>query len=134
MKKLFILITLLTYLPFVNAEMKYNDISVSHKDVGGSACLSTIDVRITDELAKEPDYLIDYDYSNIRKDGVLMNVYYSNVLGKAQWVDFPSPHGIYLMPTSIYLPIEKWINKGVKTDGSWWVRIVLLNPVECGDK
>jgi len=112
------------------AYMNYKDLSISHKDVG-SSCMSTIDIRITKELGEKADYLVDYDYSNIRKDGVLMNVYYSNILGKSQWIDFPSPHNIYLMPTSIYLPIEGWLKNGVVADGSWWIRIVILNPKSC---
>ena len=133
MKKLTLLTMLSAFTLFSYASIKYEDLSISHKDVG-SSCLSTIDVRITEDLAKQSDFLVDYNYSNIRKDGVLMSVYYSNILGKSQWVDFPSPHGIYLMPTSIYLPIKEWIKKGVKADGSWWVRIVILNSAQCINK
>ncbi len=133
MKKLLTLLIPLTFALNSYAVMTYDDLSVSHKSVG-SSCLSTIDVKITEELGKKDDLLVDYDYSNIRKDGVLMNVYYSNIMGKAQWVDFPSPHGIYLMPNSLYLPIDKWIKSGVKANGSWWVRIVILNPRGCNEK
>lgn len=133
MKKPLSLLILLTLTLNSYAVMTYEDLSVTHKSVG-SSCLSTIDVRITEELGKESDLLVDYDYSNIRKDGVLMNVYYSNILGKAQWVDFPSPHGIYLMPNSLYLPIDRWLESGVKTNGSWWVRIVILNSRSCNEE
>jgi hypothetical protein len=118
------------FITSVSAQMQYEDFSISHKSIG-SSCMSTIDLRITEEIGKQSDYLIDYDYGNIRKDGVLMSVYYSNLLAKAQWNDFPSPHGIILMPTNLYLPIDKWIESGVKANGSWWIRIVILNPISC---
>ena len=82
MKKLLFLLTLSALTLHAYAAMTYEDLSVSHKNVG-SSCLSTIDARITEELGKESDLLVDYDYSNIRKDGILMNVYYSNILGKS---------------------------------------------------
>ena len=130
MKKLLFLLTLSTFTLNAYAAMTYEDLSITHKNVG-SSCLSTIDVRITEELGKESDLLVDYDYSNIRKDGILMNVYYSNILGKSQWNDFPSPHGIVLMPTSLYLPIDKWLKDGVQANGMWWIRIVMLNLQSC---
>ena len=60
-----------------------------------------------------------------------MNVYYSNAVGRAQWTDFPSPTNIYLMPSSILVPIKRWIKNGMKTNGTWWVRIVLLRGENC---
>ena len=132
MKKQLLLNLLLSTL-FISsafAQMEYEDFSITHKSIG-SSCISTIDLRITEEIGKQPDYLVDYDYGSIRKDGVLMSVYYSNILGKAQWNDYPSPHGIILMPTSLYLPIDRWLDSGVVANGTWWIRIVILNPADC---
>jgi len=106
------------------------DVTISEVDLGNS-CLTTIDVNITENIAKEEDLIIDYDYGKIRKEGVIMNVYYSNILGKSQWTDFPSPSNIYLMPSSILLPIKRWINNGMQTNGMWWVRVVLFKNGTC---
>ena len=58
-----------------------------------------------------------------------MNVYYSNAIGRAQWTDFSSPTNIYLMPSSFFVSVNRWIKNGMKTNGIWWVRIVLLEIV-----
>jgi len=39
-----------------------------------------------------------------------------------------------LMPNSLYLPIDKWLESGVKANGSWWVRIVILNSRSCNEE
>jgi len=106
------------------------DVTISEVDLANS-CLTTIDVNITENIAKEEDLIIDYDYGKIRKEGVIMNVYYSNILGKSQWTDFPSPSNIYLMPSSILLPIKRWIKNGMQTNGMWWVRVVLFKNGTC---
>lgn len=106
------------------------DVFSSNVDVAGG-CLTTIDIKITERLAEQSDLIIDYDYGKIRKEGVLMNVYYSNVAARAQWTDFPSPSNIYLMPSSIFIPIGRWVQNGMKTDGTWWARIVLLRAGNC---
>ena len=111
-------------------QAKNKDVTISEVDLGNS-CLTTIDVNITENIAKEEDLIIDYDYGKIRKEGVIMNVYYSNILGKSQWTDFPSPSNIYLMPSSILLPIKRWINNGMQTNGMWWVRVVLFKNGTC---
>ena len=111
-------------------QAKNKDVTISEVDLANS-CLTTIDVNITENIAKEEDLIIDYDYGKIRKEGVIMNVYYSNILGKSQWTDFPSPSNIYLMPSSILLPIKRWINNGMQTNGMWWVRVVLFKNGTC---
>ncbi len=128
---IFIIVLLISVCRMANAGgSKYEDLSITKKGVGNS-CLYTFDVRITEKLASEEDLILDHNYDNIRSDGVIMQVYYSNVLGKAQWTQFPFPNNIYLMPGSILLPIQRWLEHGMKSDGSWWVRVVLLNSKSC---
>ncbi len=112
----------------VNAHsFDYKDFSISKKDIGESY-IYTADLRITDKIVEEGDFIVDFEYSHIRHDGLIMQVYYSNAMGKAQWSQFPFPNGIYIMPSSLLLPIGEWIEHGMKSDGSWWVRIVMLVP------
>ena len=111
-------------------EASNQDVTVSNSDLS-NGCLTTIDVNLTKNLAKNDDLIVDYDYGEIRREGVIMNVYYSNILGRSQWTDFPSPSNIYLMPNSVLLPISRWIKDGMQTDGMWWVRVVLLRNGNC---
>ncbi len=117
-------------LSLASAQAQEKDINISNQRLS-SSCLTTIDIRITERLAQKKDLIINYDYGKIRREGILMNVYYSNAVGKAQWTDFPSPTNIYIMPSSILVPINRWIQNGMKTNGSWWVRIVLLKGGDC---
>lgn len=109
------------------AGFKYDDFSISKKDMGQSH-LYTIDLRITDKIASEADFIVDFDYDHIRRVGIIMQAYYSNLLGKSQWLQFPFPNGIFIMPSNLLLPIADWLKHGMKSDGSWWVRIVMLVP------
>ena len=131
MKKIKILtLIIISFLITNHLQANNKDVTISEVDLANS-CLTTIDVNITENIAKEEDLIIDYDYGKIRKEGVIMNVYYSNILGKSQWTDFPSPSNIYLMPSSILLPIKRWINNGMQTNGMWWVRVVLFKNGTC---
>ena len=131
MKKIKILtLIIISFLITNHLQANNKDVTISEVDLANS-CLTTIDVNITENIAKEEDLIIDYDYGKIRKEGVIMNVYYSNILGKSQWTDFPSPSNIYLMPSSILLPIKRWINNGMQTNGMWWVRVVLFKNDSC---
>ena len=127
--KIFTIISML-FLGLTNVPAEEKDISISNESLSNS-CLTTIDINITENLALKDDLIIDYDYGKIRREGVFMNVYYSNAIGRAQWTDFPSPTNIYLMPSSILVPINRWIKNGMKTNGTWWVRIVLLRGGNC---
>ena len=106
------------------------DIFISESEIG-KGCITTIDLNITENLAQDSDLILDYNYGSIRSSGIIMNVFYSNALGRSQWTDFPSPTNIYLMPSSILVPINRWIKNGMKTNGTWWVRIVLLRGGNC---
>lgn len=109
---------------------KQEDFTISHQNIG-NACLTTVDVNITEKLAEDGDLIIDYDYQDIRSNGALMTIYYSNIVAKAQWNDFPSPSGIKLMPNTIFIPIADLVKSGMDTTGLWWVRVVLLKNGEC---
>ena len=107
--------------------LSYENLSIK-KSTLESSILYTIDLRITKDIGNKSDFLIDINYSNIREDGAIIQVYYSNAYGKAQWVPFPFSSNIYIMPNSLLLPINRWVEQGMKIDGSWWVRIVMLIP------
>ncbi len=128
MKKFFSYLIFIYFLSFHLLAYEYENFSVKKNDLG-SSFMYTIDLRITEDVGRESDYLVDLNYSNIREDGAIMQVFYSNALGKAQWVPFPFPSNIYVMPNSLLLPIGRWTEHGMKTDGTWWVRIVMLIPL-----
>ena len=130
MKDQIFIIIFLLFLGLTSVQAEEKDTSISNESLSNS-CLTTIDINITENLAQKDDLIIDYDYGKIRREGVFMNVYYSNAIGKAQWTDFPSPTNIYLMPSSILVPLKRWIKNGMQTDGTWWVRIVLLRSGNC---
>ena len=127
MKKFFSYFLLVFFFSFQLLGYKYENFSIKKTDLG-SSLMYTIDLRITEEVGSESDYLIDLNYSNIREEGTIMQTFYSNAFGKAQWAPFPFSSNIYIMPNSLLLPISRWIEQGMKTDGTWWVRIVMLIP------
>ena len=43
------------------------DVTISNVDLA-NGCLTTIDVHITENIAKQEDLIIDYDYGKIRKE------------------------------------------------------------------
>ena len=51
----------------------YEGLSIRHDSISSSSCLTTIDVRITEEQAKA-DLMIDTNYHNPRFLGVMMQV------------------------------------------------------------
>ena len=98
MNKLFTLLAVFLVtcsMAFANQE----DVSVSHRDIG-NGCLSTIDIRMTERIANQDDLIIDYNYQSIKDEGITMNVYYAQAMGKAQWTPFTSMRGIYIMRSS----------------------------------
>ena len=129
MNKLFMLLGIF-FLTYSNTFANQNDVSISHKDVGGG-CLTTVDIRMTESIANQDDLVIDYNYQSIKEDGITMNVFYAQALGKAQWTPFTSMRGIYIMRSSILLPTQQWIKDGMPTNGNFWVRVVLMKPSSC---
>ena len=127
MKKVCSCLIFLSFFNFQLQAYEYENFSIKKTDLD-SLFMYTIDLRITKDIAGESDYLIDLNYSNIREEGTIMQTFYSNALGKAQWVPFPFSSNIYIMPNSLLLPISRWVEQGMKTDGTWWVRIVMLIP------
>ena len=83
MKKFYSCLIFLCHFNFQLQAYEYENFSVKKTDLG-SSFIYTIDLRITEDIASKSDYLIDLNYSNIREDGTIMQVYYSNALGKAQ--------------------------------------------------
>ena len=127
-KYLIIFVACLSNIQYTSADQSDFTVFNENKSIG---CVTTIDINITKKLAEQNDLIIDYNYEDIRTNGVIMNVYYSNAVGKAQWTEFPSPSNIYLMPNSILLPLKRWIKNGMQTNGKWWVRVVMLKGGEC---
>ncbi len=103
------------------------NISVTHESIGG-LCFTTIDITTTDEWLKKEEDLVDLShYPNIRSQGFIMDMFYSNAgIGKALWTEMET-RGIYVnSPGSIYLPIAKWTESGMGSN--WYLRITMLNP------
>ena len=58
---------------------------------------------------------------------LIIQLYYSNGLfGKSQWTSFNDISGIYFHPTDIQLPMKKWTDAGLSTNGNAWVRLVII--------
>ena len=106
---------------------EYKDFSIN-KSVTRDSCLMTIDIRINEKISKKVAYDIDIHYPGIRRNGPLIQVYYSNILGKASWFPMSDTGPVVVHVGGIALPISKWVEQGMKTDGSWWVRVVALYP------
>ena len=106
------------------------NISVTHESIGG-LCFTTIDITTTDEWLKKEEDLVDLShYPNIRSQGFIMDMFYSNAgIGKALWTEMET-RGIYVnSPGSIYLPVAKWAESGMGSN--WYLRITMLNPSSC---
>lgn len=130
------LLILLLVLPFLSygSENYYDSIvkngnsKVINKPIG-EGCITTLDIAVNEMTAKD-SFVFDYDYS-VRTQGIQMSVYYSGVTGNTQWFDFPSPTKIILMPKSIHIPINSWVDDGLPVDAGKIVRIVLSKDTEC---
>lgn len=106
-----------------NQRGPFVDLCVHETSVGR---MITIDLMIKEEHARQDSIILEIPYGNIRRSGVVMQLYYNSVAGKAQWVKFPDLDlsGIYLQPDSILLPVQSWIEQGLQPGQI--VRIVLL--------
>lgn len=87
----------------------------------------TVDVRVTPDraLLKYLDIEIP-GIKNVRSEGYLVQIYYSGVMGKAQWNIMPSLSGVVIMPHTVSLPIEEWVKRGFTVGG--FVRLVIMMP------
>ena len=104
-----------------NQRGPFADLCVHETSVGR---MITIDLKIKEEHGRQDTVIIEYSYANIRRSGVIMQLYYNSVVGKAQWVPLSDRRGIYLHPDSISLPVQRWIEQGLAP--GQLVRIVLL--------
>ena len=104
-----------------NQRGPFADLCVHETSVGR---MITIDLKIKEEHGRQGPIIVDIPYTNIRRSGVVMQLYYNSVAGKAQWVPFSDLRGIYLHPDSILLPVQSWIKQGLVP--GQLVRIVLL--------
>ena len=129
MKKLIPLFCIL----FVNhlfAAMTYEDFSISTESMGENGCITTVDFLMTEKLVLEEDLLVDYPNPTIRQQGMTVQLFYSNAgLGKSQWAPMSSYSGVYIMGSSILLPIGQWIRSGMEE--GWWIRLVIVDAKQC---
>lgn len=104
-----------------------NNIHIVNDQVG-ELCFTTVTIKTTDKWLKQQDELIEFNsYPNIRYQGFIMDMFYSNAgFGLSQWTEMTT-RGIYMMsPGTLYLPIEKWTNDGMKS--GWRLRISIVYP------
>ena len=97
----------------------FADLCVHEATVGR---IVTIDVKVTELRALGGQ--IEVPYRNIRSSGAIVQLYYNTIMGKAQWASLPVTQDIHLFPSSILLPVDNWIERGL--DPEQIVRIVLL--------
>ena len=104
-----------------NQRGPFADLCVHETSVGR---MITIDLKIKEEHGRQNSIIVDIPYANVRRSGVIMQLYYNSAMGKAQWVPLSDIGGIYLHPDSILLPVQSWIKRGLAP--GQLVRIVLL--------
>jgi len=97
-------------------------------DSVGELCFTTITINTTDEWLSNENELIEFNsYPNIRYQGFIMDMFYSNAgFGLSQWTEMTT-RGIYMMsPGSLYLPLSRWKKDGMKS--GWNLRISVIYP------
>ena len=129
MKKLIPLFCIL-FINHIFAAMVYEDYSLSTESMGENGCITTVDFQMTEELVQEEDLLVDYPNPTIRQQGMTIQLFYSNSgFGKSQWAPMSSYSGVYIMGSSILLPIGQWISSGMQE--GWWIRLVIVDAKQC---
>ena len=124
--KILLLTFLVSSLP-VFSEVSEN-ITFKNEQVG-EMCFTTIDISVTDDWLKKEFELIEFNsYPNIRTQGFLMDMFYSNAgMGKSQWTEMDT-RGIYIMsPGTLYLEPYRYSDTGMKP--GWLLRVSIMNPV-----
>ena len=122
--------TLLIFLIFslsVSAEVSKN-ITFKNDQVG-EMCFTTVDITVTQEWLNKKFELIQFNsYPNIRTQGFLIDMFYSNAgFGKSQWTEMDT-RGVYVQsPGTIYLEPYSYAESGMQP--GWLLRISILNPV-----
>ena len=95
----------------------------------GEMCFTTIDINVTEDWLKKEYELIEFNsYPNIRRQGFLMDMFYSNAgMGKSQWTEMDT-RGIYIMsPGTLYMEPLRYAESGMKP--GWLLRVSIMNPV-----
>ena len=95
----------------------------------GEMCFTTIDINVTEDWLKKEYELIEFNsYPNIRRQGFLMDMFYSNAgMGKSQWTEMDT-RGIYIMsPGTLYMEPLRYAKSGMKP--GWLLRVSIMNPV-----
>ena len=94
----------------------------------GDMCFTTIDISVTEDWLKKEYELIEFNsYPNIRRQGFLMDMFYSNAgMGKSQWTEMDT-RGIYIMsPGTLYMEPLRYAESGMKP--GWLLRVSIMNP------
>ena len=94
----------------------------------GEMCFTTIDINVTEDWLKKEFELIEFNsYPNIRRQGFLMDMFYSNAgFGKSQWTEMDT-RGVYMQsPGTIYLEPYRYAESGMQP--GWLLRISIMNP------
>ena len=95
----------------------------------GEMCFTTIDINVTEDWLNKEFELIEFNsYPNIRRQGFLMDMFYSNAgFGKSQWTEMDT-RGVYMQsPGTIYLEPYRYAESGMQP--GWLLRISIMNPV-----
>ena len=94
----------------------------------GEMCFTTVDINVTEEWLNKEFELIEFNsYPNIRRQGFLMDMFYSNAgFGKSQWTEMDT-RGVYMQsPGTIYLEPYRYAESGMQP--GWLLRISIMNP------
>ena len=103
-------------------EYYYEDYCIYEYKAGN---ITTIDIRIKPEGNQT---VFDIPYANLRHAGAIIQIYYSSgVFGKSQWYFMPDAKGLVIMPNSILLPIDEWVEDGFPIYS--FIRVVILTHI-----
>lgn len=94
----------------------------------GEMCFTKIDINVTEDWLNKEFELIEFNsYPNIRRQGFLMDMFYSNAgFGKSQWTEMDT-RGVYMQsPGTIYLEPYRYAESGMQP--GWLLRISIMNP------
>ena len=129
MKKHFLTLSLLLILFAGGVWAKNSENITVNSEVIGEMCFTTIDIQTTEEWLNKEYELIEFDsYPNIRRQGFIMDMFYSNAgFGKSQWTEMDTK-GIYVQsPGTLYMEPTLWRDSGMQP--KWLLRISIMNPV-----
>ena len=93
----------------------------------GEMCFTTIDINVTEDWLNKEFELIEFNsYPNIRRQGFLMDMFYSNAgFGKSQWTEMDT-RGVYMQsPGTIYLEPYRYAESEMQP--GWLLRISIMN-------